>query len=274
MKRIISLTTIPPRFKYLTATLESLLNQDSIDEVRLYIAKEYRRFPEYDGHFPTVPKGIKVCQIEEDLGPASKILPAIKDFKNQDIQILFCDDDLIYHKDWAKKLFDIQEQRPTEAVATYGRNINNECKTSYYKAKEPEAKSILPEKDILYRANRLIAKIFKTEPPLFRPIIKAGYVDILFGVGGVVVKPNFFDEEAFNIPNEAFSVDDIWLSGQLARKKIPIYCPKRLPFAKTSQASEQDSLLESDFLGYTRQESNIKAIHYCQDKYGIWGKIE
>jgi glycosyltransferase involved in cell wall biosynthesis len=271
--RVISLTTIPPRFKYLTATLESLLNQDSVDEVRLYIAKEYRRFPEYDGHFPTVPKGIKICQIEEDLGPASKILPAIKDFKDQDVQILFCDDDLIYHKDWAKKLFDIQKQRPTEAVATYGRNINKECRKPTYKPKQPEAKPILPEKDYLnYRIKRVMSKIFKLPNPLFRPIIKSGYVDILFGVGGVVVKPEFFNEEAFNIPKEAWSVDDIWISAQLEKNGIKIYCPKRLPYPRITKASETNSLLDENekIANVRRQESNINTIKYCQNKYSIW----
>lgn len=270
MKHIISLSSIPSRFQFLTDTLESLVAQEGVDEVRLYIPLNYRRFPEYKGELPLVPKGITICRVENDLGPATKILPAIKDFKGQDIQILFCDDDLIYHKNWAKTLFDIQSTRPNEAVATYGRAINDNLYETKHICKKPQAKTINIELDIPYRIKRLFSKIFKVEPPLWRPIIRAGYVDMLFGVGGVVVKPHFFDDEAWNIPDEAWAVDDVWLSGQLARKNIPIYVPRRLPFAKSNVLAECDSLLESDFLGFQRQESNTRAAVFCQNKYGIW----
>jgi len=268
--RIISLSSIPPRFPYLMPTLESLLAQDSVDEVRLYIPKNYRRFPKYQGELPPVPDGVKICRIEDDLGPATKILPAIKDFHGKDVQILFCDDDLIYHKNWAKKLFDIQSKRPNEAVATYGRPINRELQGTGYAIKKLYPKYMNMKWDIPYRIKRLFSKISNAEQPLWRPIIRSGYVDILFGVGGVVVKPHFFDDEAFNIPDEAWAVDDVWLSGQLERNNIPIYCQSRLPFAKSNNEADRDSLLDSDFLGFERQESNMRAITYCQTKYGVW----
>jgi hypothetical protein len=268
--RIISLSSIPPRFSYLTATLESLLEQESVDEVRLYIPKHYRRFPQYKGELPIVPKGIRICQIDEDLGPATKILPAVKDFEGKDVQILFCDDDLIYHKNWAKKLFDIQAKRPNEAVATYGRAINANLYETNHICRKPQAKSIRVERDISYRIKRLFSKIFNLEMPLWRPIIRAGYIDMLFGVGGVVVKPHFFDHEAINIPDEAWAVDDVWLSAQLARNNISLYCPWRLPFAQSNDLADRDSLLDSNFFGFERQESNTRAAIFCQNKYGIW----
>ena len=268
--RIISLSSIPPRFPYLIPTLESLLLQNTVDEVRLYIPKTYKRFPEYSGELPNVPEGITICNIENDFGPATKILPAIKDFQGKDVQILFCDDDLIYHQNWAKKLFDIQEVRKNEAIATYGRNISGNLVGISHLPKQPNAKSIRIEWDLPYRIKRLFHKILKTPHPLLRPIIKSGYVDMLFGVGGVVVKPSFFDDEAFNIPDEAWSVDDVWLSAQLARQNISIYCPWRLPFPQPGTQANINSLLESDFMGFERQESNRRAALYCQKKYGIW----
>ena len=44
---------------------------------------------------------------------------------------------------------------------------------------------------------------------------KAGFADILQGLGGVVVRPDFFDDEAFDIPDILWAVDDVWLSGML-----------------------------------------------------------
>ena len=266
MKRIISLSSIPPRFPFLQATLTTLLEQESVDEIRLYIPKKYKRFPKYNGKLPNIPKGITLCQIDEDFGPATKIIPAIQDFIGEDVQILFCDDDLIYHKNWAKKLFDIQLLRPNDAVATYGRNINGNLPDIFHLPKEPNAKSVKLERDILYRAKRLFSKIFHTKAPLWRPIAKAGYIDILFGVGGVVVRPSFFDEIVFSIPNEAFAVDDIWLSANLAKNKISIYCPRRFALAQSNEKANINSLLDSNFGGKKRQDSNRQAALYCQKK--------
>ena len=51
-------------------------------------------------------------------------------------------------------------------------------------------------------------------------------VDIITGCGGYLVKPGFFDEEVFDhdaAPPSAFFVDDIWISGHLARRGILRY---------------------------------------------------
>lgn len=268
MRRIISLSTIPPRFPFLGATLESLASQQTVDEVRIYIPKRYRRFPEYDGSLPDVPEGVTVCRIEDDLGPATKILPAARDFRGQDVQILFCDDDLLYPAGWARRLFDAQAGRPTEAVATMGRIYAH--KRSNPQLKRPHARQLLHRHDPIYRAGRLFSKLFGARQPLWRPTIFPGYIELLFGAGGVVVRPDFFDDEAFDIPEEAWPVDDIWLSAQLARKQIPIYCPWRFPCAPSAVQADTDSLLDAEFMGATRQESNREAVVTCQQRYGIW----
>jgi len=263
--RIISLTSIPPRFPYLKETLESLVAQNAADQIRLYIAKNYRRFPEYNGELPDVPEGVTICRIDEDLGPATKILPACKEFRGQDVQILFCDDDGLFPEGWAKRLFDIQSKRSGEAIATWGRPASR----NRLQNRGPSAKQIQLDRDIQYRAERMLQKMFGYKP-LIRPMIKSGYADIFFGVCGVVVKADFFDDEAFSIPDDAWFVDDIWLSAQLARRNIPIYCPWRLPCPRSSDAVNQDSLLDLELQGAARQELNRKAIEYCQNKYGIW----
>jgi len=270
MQRIISLSTIPPRFPFLEPTLESLASQQTVDEVRLYIPKRYRRFPEYDGSLPAVPEGVTICQIEDDLGPATKILPATREFRGQDVQILFCDDDLIYPQGWTGRLFDAQERRPNEAVATMGRVYA--CRRSNPQLKRPHARQLLHKHDPIYRAGRFFSKLFGTSQPLWRPTIIPGYIEILFGAGGVVVRPDFFDDEAFNIPEEAWPVDDIWLSAQLARKGIPIYCPWRFPCPPPAAQADTAALLDAEFMGDTRRDSNRKAVVACQQKYGIWSE--
>jgi hypothetical protein len=59
-----------------------------------------------------------------------------------------------------------------------------------------------------------------------RPVREAGYVDILQGLGGAVVRPEFFDDAAYDIPEVIWAVDDVWLSGILAKNGVPICLPK------------------------------------------------
>ena len=269
--RIISLSSIPPRFPSLYKSLETLVAQGVADEIRLYIPTHYRRFPDHDGQLPDVPDGVKICQISEDLGPATKILPAVKDFKNQNVQILFCDDDSDYPLGWAKRLFKIQAKRKSQAVATLGRGIGCNVLNKVSPRRWPYARQIRIEYDLQYRAGRVLEKVFGFKPHQ-RPIIFPGYADIFFGVAGVVVRPDFFDDDAFKIPDEAWAVDDIWLSAQLARKDIPIYCPWRLPCPRATEGSGQNALLDLIFLGSERQELNSRAAVLCQEMYGIWKK--
>ncbi len=85
MTTIVSLTAIPPRFRYLGPVLENIIAQTAlIDKIRLYLPKRFRRFPEYKGEMPDVPKGVRVIQTDDDLGPASKVLFAVDDLRGVD----------------------------------------------------------------------------------------------------------------------------------------------------------------------------------------------
>jgi hypothetical protein len=268
MKRIISLTSIPSRFKHLHTTLQSLSRQACADEIRLYIPRRYKRFTDWDGTLPDVPGDIKIIRTEADLGPATKILPCAKDLKNENVQILFCDDDGIHPRNWARKLFEAQASRPAEAVATYGRLILAELPDASVSTARPIAVGQRMNKNIRYRFDRLLEKTIGIQA-YNRPIKSAGYVDLLFGVGGVVVRPNFFDESSLEIPEEAFFVDDVWLSAQLAKKSIPIYCPKRFPMPRESSASFIEALYDYEISG-NRFEQNSRAAKWCRDHLGVW----
>lgn len=267
-QRVITLSTIPPRFSYLSKTLASLATQETVDRVIVYIPKTYKRFKTYNLDAIELPRGIEIHRVDTDYGPATKVLPAVAEFSGTSTQILFCDDDLIYPADWAKNLFDLQSKRPLEAVATIGRI--RATPTRRIDEDEPRAVELTHEQDISYRVAWWASKLLGLTPPLWRPIKKAGYIDILFGVGGAVVRPDFFDAEAFDIPEIAWPVDDIWLSAQLAKRKIPIFAPKRLPCPPAAVHSKNNSLLRAEFEGMGRQALNSEAIRWCQKQYNIW----
>jgi hypothetical protein len=272
--RIISLSTIPPRFGTLAPTLNSLLRQKGhIDEIRLYIPKNYRRFPKYDGFLPSIPDGIKVLRPEDDMGPASKILFAAKELRSQPAQILFCDDDKIFGPRWAEDLFSAQSSRPHECVALIGKDVP----ASVGKPSSLRPKAVRRSKtDIALRARRLHHKFSsilsgsEAQRPMRRPIAKGGYVDILQGLGGAVIRPEFFDDDAYAIPDVIWAVDDVWLSGMLALKNIPIWLPAGVEEPETTEAHDIASLYKATIEGASRKEANRRCIEYMQNQYGIW----
>ena len=75
---VISLTAIPPRFPYLRETLQSLLNQKArVSSVNLYLPRNYRRFAWDPSVLPEVPQGVNIRLVDQDYGPATKVLPAV-----------------------------------------------------------------------------------------------------------------------------------------------------------------------------------------------------
>ncbi|MBF9059804.1 glycosyltransferase family 2 protein [Rhodobacterales bacterium HKCCSP123] len=267
--KVISLTSIPRRFAGLGQTLESLVAQEA-DQVRLYIPRTYRRFPDWDGSLPSVPSSVQIFRCDRDLGPATKILPACKDLRGRDAQILLCDDDGIFSDGWADRLFKIQAERPSEVVAGYARAAEGYVPNPVTLLKQPRLREIPIRRDIPYRFGRLMHKVFGMRAPLRRPIGRAGYGEVFFGVAGAVVRPEFFDDVAYDIPEEAWAVDDVWLSAQLARRGIPIFCPRRHPMPKAADHASLEALADLELEAGRRQDLNRLAARYCQEQFGVW----
>jgi hypothetical protein len=271
--RVISLSTIPPRFPMIGAALRSLLGQSCrVDEIRLYVPRRYRRFPGYDGVVPEVPKGITLVRVDEDLGPASKVLFAARELRGTQASILFCDDDKIFAPNWAAELFGAQDERPNECVALVGKPIP--ATMARNSARQPVARRG-NGMELEYRLRRLRQQLRslmgKPSPrEMRRPVRQAGYVDILQGLGGAVVRPDFFDDAAYDIPDVLWAVDDVWLSGILAKNGVPIWLPKGLKMPAPSDAHAIDSLYRSTIEGADRHEANRRCIAYMQERFGVW----
>lgn len=119
MSLVVSLSSIPPRFDKLEPVLNALLAQTAkIDEIRLYLPKTYRRFPDYDGSLPDVPRGVRIMRPNDDLGPASKVLFAADDLRGTDCNIIYCDDDRVYGPNWFSRILAAQKGREAECLVT------------------------------------------------------------------------------------------------------------------------------------------------------------
>jgi hypothetical protein len=276
--RIITLSSIPPRFDLIGPTLESLVAQRSaVDAVELYIPRNYRRFPDYDGRRPPVPAGVTVHQPEVDLGPASKILHAVARYKDEpETQLLFCDDDRHYYEGWAEALLAEQARRPEEAVSLTGWNVERTGLDPYRPRPSPLHEKRSRRWDMDYRLKRIrqilsgAGKVPIRLKASRRLVARAGYADIFEGYGGVVVRPRFFDDVAYDIPRDLWAVDDVWLSGMLARRGIRIWVPADLYEPKNTVADLTEALYRWKMADMTRAQLNAHCAHYLRDTYGVW----
>lgn len=281
---VITLSSIPPRFAGLGRTLESLLAQ-SVKPARviLYLSREYRRFPDWDGTLPEVPDGVEIRLVDEDFGPATKVLPALRDFAGQDIDILFCDDDQVYRPCIAERLLAARAKRPNDCIAINPMADFEPPEGAHKRQdiKRPKLLRLWKVTHVPFHIRRhwrgLVCWITGApykDPPR-RLLMRSGYGDAFEGWMGVLVRPEFFPEEVFDIPDFAWPVDDVWLSGQATRMGHPAWIiggffePILMPENQESHFS--DSALHNQvFGGAGRDDSNVKAVRYFQETYGIW----
>lgn len=282
-KYIATLSSIPPRFDQLDSTLQSLLNQTvPAENVILYLNRRYRRFPNWDGTPPEVPDGVEIRWVEEDYGPATKILPAVREFANQDVEILFCDDDQDYRPNLAERLLIARRRHPNDAVAVSGMQDyaplpGTKRRFDMY----PRRMYLWQVTNVGYRLRAFLHRMRERmtgrshTPPARRLILRPGYADGFEGWMGVMVRPEFFPEETFDIPDFAWPVDDVWLSGHLMRQGHGAWIvggffePILQPVMKHAHGDEE-ALFRSKFDGKTRRDLNNEAARYFQETYGIW----
>jgi hypothetical protein len=280
MRHIITLSTIPPRFGSIGPTLAALVAQTSRPEaVELYIPKTYRRFPQWAGGLPSVPDGVRIVRTDEDLGPATKILPAARAYRGQDVELLYVDDDIIFTKGWAQQSLNLRKAHPRTAICSASFPVRS-------KGVNWVADGPLPRTVAAPQQNHQIGLVFRrflkralgigrggARMTLFAHKLKhSGYSDVAEGFGGVMVQPDFFDDQAYDIPPILWSVDDVWLSGHLARRGIPIWADRSLNQGTVLlDISDTHPLHRLVADGADRIAANLACIEYMRATYGIWG---
>ena len=267
-KTIITLTAIPPRFPYLAETLDSLLAQRAdIAAVELWLPRAYRRF-DFDqaADLPIVPEGVTIHIAAEDMGPATKILPSVERHRDQDVNLIFCDDDKVYDPGWAGRLLAASAVHPGCCIVEEGGDIRHNSTHDWNGLKLPRAGR--PQKDWTYRLRRAVS-LGRWKP---RKNQSSGYVDILEGWGGVLVRPEFFTQAAFKIAPELWMIDDIWLSGQLALNDVPIWLTVDEDIRTKGNSNEvrHAALRFQTVEGKGRTALNQAGIDYFRDRHGIW----
>ena len=274
---IVSLSSIPPRFDKLGPTLDCLLNQTAqIDRIILYIPNHYRRFPDWDGVLPDVPEGVEIHRVDGDLGPATKVLYAAREFRGQDVDILLCDDDRRYKPHWAQAFMDARADHPDACIAIAGFEADRYGQSQMKNRRQPRAKRRSRTWDIRFQAKMVYEFLF---PPVERKYLREptrvlfkepGYVDCFEGFGGALMRPEFFDDTAYDIPEIIWAVDDVWLSGNLARLDVPIWALADQHDTQHTPAGIAEALHKAQIEGADRDAANMRCIQYFQDTYNVW----
>src|SRR6266699_7020184 len=202
-RRIIaSLSTVPDRINNLRPTIRSLLKQTRPpDEIVLAIPefsiREQQPYavPEYVSRLPR----LRVLHCRRDWGPATKFIPIVREelaAGRGNTLVMVVDDDRIYPRDALETYLHYNKQLPDAALCFRGAPM---------------------PRDLDWRHAKMIrARELRQPQP----------AAVITGCGSYLIQPRFFDESLWDYsqaPKGAFYMDDIWISGCLARRNVKRY---------------------------------------------------
>ncbi|WP_422033176.1 hypothetical protein [Roseovarius sp.] len=99
---------------------------------------------------------------------------------------------------------------------------------------------------------------------------RPGCVDIAQGFSGVLIDPRWLAGDGMAPPSAAWAVDDIWLSGQLARQGIAIRLATGARAGMAPAYDDGHALQDAAIGGRTRHEANMACVEVLTRRYGIW----
>jgi len=248
------------------------------------IPKAYRRFPEASFSVPAMPDGVRVVRCDHDWGPATKVLPTMIDHAGTRQPIVYCDDDHVFHRNWLKNMVAESRRHPDQCIANAGWDLD---KLGLHVRRTGDAppRAVLMHSlwDVPYRFQRIRQKRLERKAGRMLPkpnrtwkFWRPGAVDIMEGFGGVLVKPDFFPPQVFDIPDRIWAVDDIWLSGMVALNGGTIrgfngHLPMAQEHAPDGSLDALDHALGTATIdGLNRREANMECVRYLQAHYGVW----
>jgi len=199
---IASLSTVPGRIGNLGPTIRSLLRQTRLpDEIVLAVPEfSIREQRPYE-----IPKDVsrwsplRVLHCRKDWGPATKFIPIVREelaAGREDTLIMVVDDDRIYPRDALETYLHYNEQLPEAALCFRG--------------------AAMPRNLDWRHAKMIRASELRQPQP----------AAVITGCGSYLIQPTFFDESLWDYsqaPRGAFYMDDIWISGCLAKRNVKRY---------------------------------------------------
>lgn len=222
----ISLTSIPPRFGGLDRVLGALVETVAgRAPILLCLPESYHRFPDWDGALPIIPRGVEIVRAARDDGPATKLTGALGRAEGD---VLICDDDVIYDRDWFDAFEVERKYLPGQALS-----------------------------GIAGAVRRLLA----TDAP-DTPLNRIGH-----GHAGFLVPDAAKVFGGLKIDGPCRWVDDIWISGHLARSGIGIYEVPEASLARSHILDAPEPLQNAELDGMRRAALNRACLAQFED---VW----
>jgi hypothetical protein len=187
---VVSLTTVPERVLLIRPVLRSLVDQTCpADRIILVCPERCLRTGSPYPPIPELPPGVEVVRCE-DQGPATKLLPVLR--LEHSAIVVAVDDDVFYPADFLETLLAAHRSDPTSAWGWRGWQFRRDT------------------------SPRLLEYVFATA------INSPTDVDVLFGTWGYLIPPGALDQavQDFGDLQHLRWVDDIWISGHLARRGV------------------------------------------------------
>ena len=205
---IVTMTTLPSRIHHIAPTLASLLRQTTppqkiILNLPFESSREQRRYQ--IPRFLTTHPLIQINRVDRDFGPATKLLPALRLSAKKNVRLLVVDDDEVYGRKIIENYMKYEPLAKTSALTLVGWDA---------------------PADGQHHSRRIKFGAIGEKPKDSVEVSTPTQVDCFQGASTFMVSPSFFSDEVFNdekAPKEAFFVDDIYLSGHLATRKVPIF---------------------------------------------------
>lgn len=268
---VISLTAIPPRFPHLPQKLLSLLNQSApAAAIEIYIPKTYRRFPGNVPQLPSLPEGVAVVEVEQDFGPATKLLPALEKWRGKEVDILICDDDRLQDRDWVKRLTSSRRERPNDIICERGWSISDRFGMAQNDPLLPRARQAKNQgRTISYRFKRALS--LGLHHPRRRLYESGGYVDVFEGFLGALIPAGAMPALAWNIPDVLWTVDDVWLSGMAKLNGVGVWA-HAIPRQVYSNGHWDKVAALTDLIeqGADREKADRMCVEYMRSVHGVW----
>lgn len=206
----------------------------SIREGRPYVV------PEYLSHLPR----LRILRSEKDWGPATKFIPVIREelaARRGDTLIMVVDDDRVY---------------PRDALATY----------LHYSAQLTGAtlcfRGAAMPRSFDWRNATMIKGNELREPRA---------VAVITGCGSYFIQPRFFNDSLWDYskaPQAAFYMDDIWISGWLARRNVKRYAVPTSMMMRSVWRQRRTLTLHDVPNG--RQHNNNETIAFFRDSWDVF----
>lgn len=268
---IITLTTIPPRIPHLGEMLASIEAQRLRPRaVELYLPSVWRRFPGERPALPPLPDWLTVVEVDRDLGPATKILPALLRHAGTSVDLLLSDDDMIHDPDWTRRFAEQRRDRPEDVLCEFGLDLDALCDDPRLQPDDrpqPRARlnRVVPLE--LQASRRRMAEGGAGLPYLLAP----GHVDVLFGFRGAMLRPGWIAPEAWKLPDILWTVDDVWLSGMVARAGRRIWAGGAACWMQGwARSATIAPLVDHVEMHLDRKAANRLCVDYLRAQYGIW----